>query len=120
MPRTKKAVDAAAPKRRGRPPKKQAPRTTPQVPPATPGYKYRWISEKTAEDEGLITRHTPIPLEEQAIELALIRLRRIGATLRVASTGMDQDQSDTVCMAAELLDGAHAAIAEALAMIQRK
>ena len=125
MARAKKAVEAA-PKRRGRPPGKKSSRTKAQktaipMPPAPepgPGYKYRWVRKEDAEQAGLVFAHEPVPMEIQAIELALVRLRRIAASLRLASTGMDVDQSDATIMATELIDGAQEAIAEALVMIR--
>jgi hypothetical protein len=68
----------------------------------------------------MVFAHVPVPPEEQAIELALIRLRRIASTLRLATIGMDADQSDAVSMAAELVDGANEAIAEAVAMVREQ
>ncbi len=100
MPRAKKVVEA--PKRRGRPPKKQAPRTT-ELP-----------------QDALVFTYEQDPAEIQAIELALVRLRRIAATLRLACTGMDTDQHDAVIMASQLVDGAHEAIAEAVAMVREQ
>jgi len=126
MARAKKAVEA--PKRRGRPPGKKALRTRVQktavpMPPAPepgPGYKYRWVRKENAEQAGLLFAHEPVPMEQQAIELALVRLRRIAAMLRLSSTGMDVDQSDATIMATELIDGAQAAIAEALVMLREQ
>jgi len=100
MPRAKKVVEA--PKRRGRPPKKPATRTT-ELPP-----------------DALVFTYEQDPAEIQAIELALVRLRRIAATLRLATTGMDADQSDAVMMSSQLVDGAHEAIAEAVAMVREQ
>ena len=111
MARPKKAVKAAAaPKRRGRPPKAQAAAIPmPPAPEPGPGYKYRWIREGELQD----------PVEHQAIELALVRLRRIAASLRLAHIVMeDSNHADTTIMATELIDGAREAIAEALVMIR--
>lgn len=122
MARAKKAVKAAAaPKRRGRPAKAQgAAIPMPPAPEPGPGYKYRWVRKEDAEQAGLTFAHEPVPMEVQAIELALVRLRRIAASLRLASIGMDPDQSDATLMATELIDGAHEAIAEAVTMIREQ
>lgn len=109
MARAKKAVEA--PKRRGRPAKaKAAAIPMPPAPEPGPGYKYRWIREGELQD----------PVEHQAIELALVRLRRIAASLRLAHVGMDSDHADATLMAAELVAGAQEAIAEALTMIREQ
>jgi hypothetical protein len=112
MARAKKAVKAvAAPKRRGRPPKAQAAAIPmPPAPEPGPGYKYRWIREGELQD----------PVEHQAIELALVRLRRIAASLRLSHIGMDSDHADATLMASELVAGAQEAIAEALTMIREQ
>ena len=120
MPRAKKPAatkkPVAAP-RRGRPPAtKKAPRTTAPAPKPGPGYEYRWISQEVAEGAGLIVSHEAVPtnVEVQAVELALVRLRRIAASLRLATLDMDEDHHDAVTMAAELINGVHEAIDEAL------
>ena len=69
-----------------------------------------------AEGAGLIVSHEAVPtnVEVQAVELALVRLRRIAASLRLATLDMDEDHHDAVTMAAELINGVHEAIDEAL------
>ena len=69
-----------------------------------------------AEGAGLIVSHEAVPtnVEVQAVELALVRLRRIAASLRLATLDMDEDHHDAVTMAAELIDGVYEAIDEAL------
>ena len=119
MPRAKKPAatkkPAAAP-RRGRPPAKKAPGPKNPAPKPGPGYEYRWISQEVAEGAGLIVSHEAVPtnVEVQAVELALVRLRRIAASLRLATLDMDEDHHDAVTMAAELINGVHEAIDEAL------
>jgi len=120
MPRAKKPVatkkPAAAP-RRGRPPAKKTPIPMAPAPKPGPGYKYRWISQDVAEGAGLIVSHeaVPISVEIESIELALVRLRRVAASLRLATLDMDEDHHDAVTMAAELVNGAREAIDDALA-----
>jgi len=70
-----------------------------------------------AEGAGLIVSHeaVPISVEIESIELALVRLRRVAASLRLATLDMDEDHHDAVTMAAELVNGAREAIDDALA-----
>ena len=127
MPRAKKPAatkkPVAAVKRRGRPPAtKKAPRTTAPAPKPGPGYEYRWISQEVAEGAGLIVSHEAVPInvEVQAVKLALLRLRRIAASLRLATLDMDEDHHDAVTMAAELIDGVYEAIDEALDTLRQE
>jgi hypothetical protein len=75
-----------------------------------------------AEGAGLIVSHEAVPInvEVESIELALVRLRRIAASLRLATLDMDEDHHDTVTMAAELINGAREAIDDALATLRRE
>ena len=119
MPRAKKPAATKKPvavKRRARPVAKKAPGPKNPAPKPGPGYEYRWISQEVAEGAGLIVSHEAVPtnVEVQAVELALVRLRRIAASLRLATLDMDEDHHDAVTMAAELINGVHEAIDEAL------
>ena len=75
-----------------------------------------------AEGAGLIVSHEAVPtnVEVQAVELALVRLRRIAASLRLATLDMDEDHHDAVTMAAELINGVHEAIDEALDTLRQE
>lgn len=70
----------------------------------------------------MIVSHEAVPInvEVQAVELALIRLRRIAASLRLATTGMEEDHHDAVTMATQLIDGVHEAISDALVTLGRE
>ena len=125
MPRAKKPVPTKKPTpatRRARPAVKKAPRTTNPAPKPGPGFEYRWISKEAAEGAGLILSHeaVPISMEVQAVELALVRLRRVAASLRLATLDMDEDHHDTVTMAAELINGAREAIDDALTVLRQE
>jgi len=124
MPRAKKPVATKKPAaaRRGRPPAKKTPIPMAPAPKPGPGYKYRWISKEVAEGAGLIVSHEAVPInvEIESIELALVRLRRVAASLRLATLDMDEDHHDAVTMAAELVNGAREAIDDALATLRRE
>ena len=126
MPRAKKPAAVKKPvvavKRRGRPPAKKAPGPKAPAPKPGPGYEYRWISQEVAEGAGLIVSHEAVAInvEVQAVELALVRLRRIAASLRLATLDMDEDHHDAVTMAAELINGVHEAIDEALDTLRQE
>lgn len=126
MPRAKKPAAVKKPvvavKRRGRPPAKKAPGPKAPAPKPGPGYEYRWISQEVAEGAGLIVSHEAVAInvEVQAVEMALVRLRRIAASLRLATLDMDEDHHDAVTMAAELINGVHEAIDEALDTLRQE
>ena len=125
MPRAKKPASTKKPpavKRRGRPVAKKAPIPMAPAPKPGPGYEYRWISQEVAEGAGLIVSHEAVPInvEVQAVKLALLRLRRIAASLRLATLDMDEDHHHAVTMAAELIDGVYEAIDEALDTLRQE
>ena len=126
MPRAKKPAAVKKPvvavKRRGHPPAKKAPGPKAPAPKPGPGYEYRWISQEVAEGAGLIVSHEAVAInvEVQAVEMALVRLRRIAASLRLATLDMDEDHHDAVTMAAELINGVHEAIDEALDTLRQE
>jgi hypothetical protein len=115
MARPKKTTKAAPtpPKRRGRPPKA-----------AKTAFESLTVPE-TLTGTYSFTRppEPPIEITEawEAIDLALLRVQRISATLRLTTPWVSayaEDENETIIMMTELLDGAHAMLVDAIAQIK--
>ena len=117
-PKTTTKAAPTPPKRRGRPPK--AAKTAPEAltPPRVPNpAHYRWIDAAKVFDAFDAASSDTAAAWEQ-INLALIRVRRISATLRLTTPFADTHENETIIMMIELLDAAHETLIDAVAQVK--